>query len=107
MHIICKQKISDLEENLEAKQTWNARRQIDELHFPSLKVSCTVKLSSSIMKWLWLEFSSAVLLGTGKLLLNNACFVAVTITGQVWECTLALRLSLQPKGWANFGWSGL
>jgi len=41
-----------------------------------------------------LEFSSAVLLGTGKLLLNNARFVTVTITGQVWEFTLALRLSL-------------
>jgi len=69
------------------------RRWIDELQFPSLKVSCTVKLSS-IMKWLWLEFSSAVLLGTGKLLLNNARFVTETITGQVWECTLALRISL-------------
>jgi len=43
----------------------------------------------------------------GKLLLNNARFVTVTITAQVWECTLALRLSLQPKVWANFGWSGL
>jgi len=41
-----------------------------------------------------LEFSSAVLLGMGKQLLNNARFVTVTITGQVWECTLALRLSL-------------
>jgi len=41
-----------------------------------------------------LEVSSAVLLGTGKLLLNNAHFVTVTITGQVWECTLALRLNL-------------
>jgi len=30
-----------------------------------------------------LEFSSAVLLGTVKLLLNNARFVTVTITGQV------------------------
>jgi len=67
----------------------------DELLFPSLKVNCTVKLSSSTMKWLWLEFLSAVVLGTGKLLFNNARFVTVTITGrQVWECTLALRLSL-------------
>jgi len=41
-----------------------------------------------------LEFSSVVLLGTGKLLLNNARFVTVTITGQVWACTFALRLSL-------------
>jgi len=39
-------------------------------------------------------FSSAVLLGTDKLPLHNARFVKVTITGQVWECTLALRLSL-------------
>ena len=44
------------------------------------------------MKWLWLEFSSAVLLGTGKLLLNNARFITVTITGQMWECTLALTV---------------
>jgi len=29
-----------------------------------------------------------------KLLLNNARFITVTITGQVWECTLAIRLSL-------------
>jgi len=28
-------------------------------------------------------FSSAVLVGTGKLLLNNARFITVTITGQV------------------------
>jgi len=49
--------------------------EVDELHFPLLKVSYTVKLLS-IMKWLWLEFSSAVLLGTGKLLLNNAHFVS-------------------------------
>jgi len=41
-----------------------------------------------------LEFSSAGLLDTDKLLLNNARFVTVTITGQVWECTLALRLRL-------------
>ena len=71
MHVICKQKLSVLE----TKQRWNARREIDELQFPSLKVSCTVKLSSSIIKWLWLEFSSDVLLGTGKLLLNNARFL--------------------------------
>jgi len=38
-----------------------------------------------------LEISSDALLGTGKLLLNNARFVTVTITGQVCECTLALR----------------
>jgi len=43
----------------------------------------------------------------GKLLLNNARFVTVTITGQVWECTLALRISLKPKACAIFGWSGL
>ena len=30
-----------------------------------------------------MKFSSAVLLGTGKLLLKNARFVTVTITGQV------------------------
>jgi len=34
------------------------------------------------MKWLWLEFSSAAVLGTGKQLLNNARFDTVTITGQ-------------------------
>jgi len=30
----------------------------------------------------------------GKPLINNARFVTATITGQVWECTLALRISL-------------
>jgi len=37
---------------------------------------------------------SAALFGTGKLLFNNARFLTVTITAHVWECTLALRISL-------------
>jgi len=92
MQVICKQKLSVLE----TKQRWNARRWTDVLQFPSLKVSCTVKLSS-IMKWFWLEFSSAALLGTSKVLLNNACFTTVTLTGQVENARLHLESACKQK----------
>jgi len=44
-----------------------------------------------------MEFSSAVLLGTGKPLLNNARFVTMTITGQCKNARLHLDSARNQK----------